>query len=321
MSRLGRGAAAILLRMGIDAVPALDDEVRDRLGRRYGIEIDSWLEGVPPLLSDLAERWQLAQLALVRRGTVSLVVSCRRSDGRPAVLKVSPDVARINAEAQALLMWQTPHVPEILATDTTHGAVLMEAIEPGTALDESGRLPDMAAVAALLHALHDHAPPAASVRTVAERIAALHASGAANYDRRPDLQELIPRSLYDRGRRAAESPAAEPSRRVVLHGDLTPANVLDGGTRRGLVAIDPAPCRGDAAFDSIDLLMWQAEDLGTLTARADELGHRLGCPPERLVTWCAAFAASVALEEAEAAGVAEPLSARIHLLLDLATSI
>ena len=102
MSRLGRGAAAILLRMGIDAVPALDDEVRDRLGRRYGIEIDSWLEGVPPLLSDLAERWQLAQLALVRRGTVSLVVSCRRSDGRPAVLKVSPDVARINSTLKSI---------------------------------------------------------------------------------------------------------------------------------------------------------------------------------------------------------------------------
>lgn len=320
---LGHSTAAILLRMGIEAVPALDDEVRDRLGRRYGIEIDSWLDGVRPLLSDLAERWQLDQFALVRRGTVSLVVRCRRSGGSPSVLKVSPDVDRINAEAQALLTWQTPHLPEILATDPTHGAVLMEAIEPGTALDESGRVPAMSAVAALLHALHDHAPPAASVRSVAQRITALYVSGQANYDRRPDLHDLIPRSLYDRGFRAAESLASEPSRRVVLHGDLTPANVLDGGTRRGLVAIDPAPCWGDAAFDSIDLLMWQAEDLATLNARAHELGHRLGSAPERLVAWCAAFAASVALEETEAAaeGVAEPLSARIHMLIDLATSI
>ncbi|MGZ8761136.1 MAG: aminoglycoside phosphotransferase family protein [Aeromicrobium sp.] len=41
---------------------------------------------------------------------------------------------------------------------------------------------------------------------------------------------------------------ASPS--VLLHGDLTPSNILDGGAERGLVAIDPAPCLGDAAFDA-----------------------------------------------------------------------
>jgi streptomycin 6-kinase len=27
--------------------------------------------------------------------------------------------------------------------------------------------------------------------------------------------------------------------------------MLDGGDKRGLVAIDPAPCLGDAAFDAV----------------------------------------------------------------------
>ena len=47
----------------------------------------------------------------------------------------------------------------------------------------------------------------------------------------------------------------------MLHGDLTPGNILDGGTERRLVAIDPAPCLGDAAFDAVDLILWQAGNL------------------------------------------------------------
>jgi streptomycin 6-kinase len=122
-------------------------------------------------------------------------------------------------------------------------------------------------------------------------------------------------SRHERGRRAAGALAAEPSRPVLLHGDLTPANVLDGGPERGLVAIDPAPCWGDPAFDTVDLLFWRADDPVTLTTRAHALAERLGLPPERALRWCAAFAALVALEQAEAG---RPAGARTHMLLDLA---
>jgi streptomycin 6-kinase len=111
---------------------------------------------------------------------------------------------------------------------------------------------------------------------------------------------------------------------LVLHGDLTPANVLDGGSIRGLVAVDPAPCWDDAAFDPVDLLLWRSEDLATLGARAQELGDQLDSRPERLLRWCAAFAASVALEEAEEAeeaSIGASPSARIRMLIDLASSI
>src|SRR5260370_961646 len=60
----------------------------------------------------------------------------------------------------------------------------------------------------------------------------------------------------------------------MLHGDLTPGNILDGGARRGLVAIDPAPCLADAAFDAVDLILWQADGLGTIEARPRPLGRR-----------------------------------------------
>ena len=88
---------------------------------------------------------------------------------------------------------------------------------------------------------------------------------------------------------------------VLLHGDLTPVNVLDGGEERGLVAIDPAPCLGDPAFDAIDLVLWRAEDADMIAARAERLAPAIGADARRLLDWCAAFAGMAALEEAEAA--------------------
>jgi streptomycin 6-kinase len=83
---------------------------------------------------------------------------------------------------------------------------------------------------------------------------------------------------------------------VLLRGDLTPSNILDGGASRGLVAIDPAPCLGDAAFDAVDLIVWQAGDLETVQARTKRLAAATGIDAERFFRWCVAFAAMAGLE-------------------------
>lgn len=197
--------------------------------------------------------------------------------------------------------------------------MLIEAIRPGAALDESGRVPAPSELAALLHALHEDGPPRSSARPLRARIDALFESGTANYLRRPDLETVVPRDLYEQGRQAAESLADRPPcRQAALHGDLTPANVLDGGIDRGLVAIDPAPCWGDPAFDVVDLLFWQTDDEETLTQRAAELGTLTDLPAERILGWCAAFAAMVALEQAEGSIADDAESSRIAMLVGLA---
>jgi streptomycin 6-kinase len=98
--------------------------------------------------------------------------------------------------------------------------------------------------------------------------------------------------------------AAEASSTVLLHGDLTPVNVLDGG-ERGLVAIDPAPCLGEPAFDAIDLIFWRAEDADTIARRTRQLAPEIGTDSGRLLDWCFAFAAMTALEIAEGGGACE----------------
>jgi streptomycin 6-kinase len=280
-------------------IPSVDDGVRRRLTARFGDAVEAWFDELPDLLSALVERWGVELASPIPRGSVSVVIRCRTPDRRAAVLKVSPDRARLADEAAALGRWTTGHTPTVLAFDEPLGALLVEAIEPGTPLDVSSVYPGHERVAELLTSLHANGVPDSSYPTVGRRVAYLFDSSAKLYTRSPELAELVPTDLYERGRRLAMRLADDASPTVLLHGDLTPSNILDGGAERGLVAIDPAPCLGDAAFDAVDLILWQADDLETIEARVELVASPIGSDPERLLAWCRAFAGMTALELAE----------------------
>jgi streptomycin 6-kinase len=245
---------------------------------------------------------------------MSVVIHCQMADGRRAVLKVSPDRTRLANEAAALDGWTTAHTPAVLAVDESAGALLLEAVEPGVPLVDSTTYPSVESVAELLTSLHETGVPAPSYPPLAHRIAYLFESGTKPYARHPELSELIPPELYERGRLLANRLVEQVAPTALLHGDLTPSNILDGGSERGLVAIDPAPCLGDdLAFDAVDLLLWQAEDVEMIAARADRLAPALGVDAGRLLDWCTAFACMTALELAEAQSSRERLQAAVTL--------
>jgi streptomycin 6-kinase len=281
--------------------PGIDDGVRRRLTARFGAEVGAWFDELPTVLSALAEHWQIEFGPPIPHGSMSVAIRCQMTDGRPAVLKVSPDRTRLANEAAALHSWTTAHTPSVLAVDENAGALLLEAIEPGTRLAESLTYPRLESVAELLTSLHETGVPEPSYPPLAHRIAYLFDSGTKPYTRHPDLIELIPLELYERGRQLASRLVEHVSPTSLLHGDLTPSNILDGGNQRGLVAIDPAPCLGDdLGFDAIDLLLWQADDVDMIGARAEVLASTIEVDASRLIDWCSAFAGMIALELAEA---------------------
>ena len=297
-------------------VPAIDAGARQRLTARFGSEVAAWSDELPGVLTALAERWRFELGSPIPRGSVSAVFRCRMADGRRAVLKASPDRARLALEAAALDAWRTAHTPAVIALDEQLGVLLIEAIEPGTPLVVSSIYPAAEIVAELLSSLHGSGVPDRSCPAVGQRVTYLFDSSAQLYERHPQLRALIPPELYERGRRLATRLAQRDSPIVLLHGDLTPGNILDGGAERGLVAIDPAPCLGDAAFDAVDLVLWQADDLETIEARTERLAAATGVDAERLFGWCVAFAAMSALElgsRGDGAGAA------IEALLELAS--
>jgi streptomycin 6-kinase len=173
------------------SVPELDDGLRTRLGRRYGSAIDGWFAELPGVLEDLAERWGVEWGTLVQRGSMAVVIRCHTVDGRPAVLKVSPDRERLAHEAAALARWKTPHVPAVLCIDEGMGALMIEAIEPGTPLDETEGSTSMESVASLLRSLHQTAVPDPAYGPVADRISHLFDSSRKLYEWKPDLVEVV----------------------------------------------------------------------------------------------------------------------------------
>jgi streptomycin 6-kinase len=297
-------------------VPSIDAGARQRLTARFGREVHAWFDELPDVLTGLAERWQFELGSPIPYGSVSAVYRCRMADGRRAVLKASPDHARLASEAAALGAWHTAHTPGVLALDEQLGALLLEAIEPGTPLIASSAYPAAESVAELLSALHGSGVPDPSYPAVTQRIAYLFDSSAKLYERHPELVALIPPDLYEHGRRLATRLARDDCPIVLLHGDLTPSNILDGGAERGLVAIDPAPCLGDAAFDTVDLIFWHADDLATIEARTERLAAATGMDPQRLLGWSMAFAVMSALEFASQENSHRP---GIDALLELAS--
>ena len=296
-------------------MPVIDPGARQRLTARFGREVEPWFDALPGVLTALAERWGLELGPPIPRGSVSAVYPCRMADGRRAVLKASPDRERLAFEAAGLDAWPTPHTPAVIALDRRLGALLIEEIEPGTPLVVSGVHPGEQRVAELMSALHGSGVTDPSFPTVERRADYLFDASEKLYERRPELTALVPPELYERGRRLAARLARDGAPAVLLHGDLTPSNILEGAAR-GLVAIDPAPCLGDAAFDAVDLVFWQADDVAAIEARVERLAAAAGVDAERLIAWCVAFAAMCAMDRVSPRTGPEP---GMDALLELAT--
>src|SRR6266508_1030361 len=102
-ARHHRGARGLRYRRRMGStVPCIDAGARQRLTDRFGSEVQAWFDELPGVLAALAERWQLELGSPIPRGSVSAVFRCRMADGRRAVLKASPDRARLASEAAAL---------------------------------------------------------------------------------------------------------------------------------------------------------------------------------------------------------------------------
>jgi streptomycin 6-kinase len=110
----------------------------------------------------------------------------------------------------------------------------------------------------------------------------------------PEVGRWVSAADVARGAERCQALLATQTTRVLLHGDLHLANVLDGGPARGLVAIDPRACTGDPCFDAVDYLLDGAGGDG-VEARCTALAVASGLDVDRLRAWCRAIAPIVAI--------------------------
>ncbi|MFJ9949600.1 aminoglycoside phosphotransferase family protein [Kitasatospora sp. NPDC091207] len=258
-------------------VPA---EVQDRLTVRFGPAAEAWCAALPALVDDLARRWGLTVRAAGGGGT-SRVFRCERGDGATVWLKLTPDPEVAAQEATALRAWAgLPCVVRLLETDAAANALLLADVAPGVTLRRRTWHP--AEVAPLLGALRSVPVDGLALGPLGDRVEFLF-----------DLTERRAPGAVPPGARAAARELAAGGPVALVHGDLHPANVMDGPA--GPVAIDPRPSLGDPDFDLVDWVLDGVTDRAALERRIAGLSALVpGADPARVLAWCRTLAVIVA---------------------------
>jgi streptomycin 6-kinase len=259
----------------------------------------AWLDRLPAIVAEAAERWELTVGDPFDGGHVSLVAPAARSDGTAAVLKVNFPDAETEHEADALERWDGVGAARLLDRADDLGALLVERLEPGTRLwtvDDEDEANTTAAE--VLRMLRREAEADAPFRALADEAA----RWAVEI---PELWLHLGRPF---GKRLVEELAAacrdlvhdEPLR-VLLHQDFHGGNVLRSGD--GWRAIDPKPLVGDPAFDAASLLRdrsWLLHDSRSqsrLRRRLDLLSEVLELDRERMRLWAVVHALAWGLDD------------------------
>ena len=182
--------------------------------------------------------------------------------------------------------------------DLARGALLLERVLPGTRLaDEPDRWP-LGEIAPVLSDLWQQtAEPGAlaGLPGLGERAEFLFEMTRRRLDRYPAVAARVPPHLVEVARDRSRALAGAGAARL-LHGDLHAGNVLRAGDGRGLVAIDPRPCRGDPAFDAVDWVLAAGGGEQAVRRRIDWLAGRVdGLDPDRTWSWCQVMAVILAV--------------------------
>jgi streptomycin 6-kinase len=270
---MGRGKAIALLDL---------DKITERFTSFSGKLNHRWVNALPEQLEKLAREWDIeigddlgAEFgADFASGVYSVVVSCTGPHG-DAVVKLAADAYGLNEEVAMLRQFApSGRVPEVY--ETTRGAVLMEAILPGTPVELLPEHPSPAEYGEFLNKLHAAGDPASAPRKVNDWLQLMYGWSER---KGTDVAE---------SRRISEELLASPADEVLLHGDLHLGNVL-ACNKKGLVARSPIACVGERCLDAADYVL-EGPDRENMVWRRDELAREAGLDLERLDAWCRAMA-------------------------------
>ncbi len=207
-----------------------------------------WLERLPALIEQIAQRWGLSVAPHFPELSYNYVAPAQLlADGTPVVLKLGVPCHELNTEIDALRHYAGRGACRLLEADEELGALLIERLQPGQMLSTLAASDDEAATRVAAQVMGRlWAPPPAGHRFTELR------------EWTADLAELrphfgggtgpFPADLVERAEaHFAELLASQPEP-VVLHGDLHHYNILAAGPDEWR-AIDPKGLVGDPAYE------------------------------------------------------------------------
>lgn len=286
----GHGAVALADRLvpGFEVPASLARDIADH--EQHGPARRAWLEELPRIVADLADRWSLrVGRPFQPGGNASWVAPARDAAGRHLVLKAGWRHDEAEHEAAGLRAWNgrgTVRVFRSLLTGDT-SALLLEACEPGTPLERAlpPREQDVV-VAGLLRRLWSDPPAGHPFRPLAD----MCQRWAAEFEHRYAAARARGSDEVDPGIARAGSELfrllpATAGRQALLCTDLHPGNVL-AATREPWLVIDPKPYAGDPAYDPLQhMLNFPGRLAGDPAGFATRMAGLLGLDADRLRSW------------------------------------
>lgn len=259
----------------------------------------SWLSSLPTLVEEFERRWSLRVGRPFATGSAAWVAPAVREDGSSAVLKVSWPHAEASHEAAGLVLWGGDGAARVLAADAENFVLLLERCVPGTPLAACDLPVDQVldVAASLLRRLWRPAPAAAPLPRL-EDVAARWAGLVRERMRR--FRPPFDSELVECGARLLEELPQSSTRRVLLHGDFNPENVLMA-TRQPWLTIDPKPMLGDPAYDpepvlfQVDDPMQHQDPVRSVVARHRLFADLVGESADRMLLWALARRVEAAL--------------------------
>ncbi|MBX8690085.1 phosphotransferase [Mycobacterium sp. 20091114027_K0903767] len=213
----------------------------------------SWVDGLPRLIRDQLDEWELRADGPAFHGYCSIVLPVRTRERRPAVLKAAFPDDESEHEHLALRRWAGSGAVRLMRADPHRRMMLLERLQQRN-LNELWDIEACEIVAGLYEQLHVPALP--QLRSLAECTARWTA----------DLTGLprsapVPRRLVEQAITLGQDLAGDPATTgTLIHGDLHYENVL-AADREPWLVIDPKPMNGDPHYEVAPMLWNRWEEL------------------------------------------------------------
>ncbi len=244
-----------------------------------------WFDELPSIVQKCQESWNFTLESNPYDLYTNFIAPIRLEDGQKAVLKVGfPGDEGVLPEMESLKYFDGQYSVQLLESDATLVAFIIEKLTPGTALRDVHLEDDAKATSAALPLLKNvlvpvpekhNLPSLADWSKVIEQTKNMHIKG-----------NVTP-AILDKAQEIFDELNGSKEKDMLLHGDLHHDNILSDEDR-GWIAIDPKGVIGDPAYNGSRFIInnWSKRtSTELLPSRVTAVAEALGYDERRIAGW------------------------------------